>query len=147
MSTRERESSAPSLQKKVLGRRADEGHCAVFDRRQERVLLRFIEAMNLVYEKNRAFPTRRNSLASLMAARASLTPEKTARGGRNARRFFGQQARQVVLARGRARPTESARAELLCLLSGAQDASLADQMLLPANSVRSRGRMRSASGA
>src|SRR6059036_2956366 len=41
------------LEARVLGRRADERHDAVLDPRQERVLLRLVEAMDLVAEQDR----------------------------------------------------------------------------------------------
>ena len=41
------------LEVRVLGRRADQGHEPLLDRRQQRVLLRLVEAVDLVEEENR----------------------------------------------------------------------------------------------
>ena len=51
---RSREQRRVDLERGVLGRRADEDDVAGFDARQKRVLLRLVEAVNLVDEDDRA---------------------------------------------------------------------------------------------
>ena len=51
---RTRQQRAVDLERRVLGRRADEADRAVLDERQERVLLRLVEAVHLVEEQHRA---------------------------------------------------------------------------------------------
>ena len=51
---RAREQRRVHLERRVLGRRADEHDVAGFDARQERVLLRLVEAVDLVDEEDRA---------------------------------------------------------------------------------------------
>src|SRR5205823_4056980 len=48
-----RQERAVHLERRVLGRRADERQQALLDKRQERVLLRLVEAMYLVDEQDR----------------------------------------------------------------------------------------------
>ena len=50
---RAREERGVDLEVRVLGRRADQRHQPVLDRRQERVLLRLVEAVDLVEEEDR----------------------------------------------------------------------------------------------
>ena len=49
-----REQRRDHLERRVLGGRADQGHGAALDVRQERVLLRLVEAVDLVDEEDRA---------------------------------------------------------------------------------------------
>ena len=49
-----RQQSAVQLERRVLGRGADEDDVAGLDERQERVLLRPVEAVDLVHEEERA---------------------------------------------------------------------------------------------
>ena len=51
---RAREQRGVDLERRILGRRADQHDVAGFHARQERILLRFVEAMNLVDEDDRA---------------------------------------------------------------------------------------------
>ena len=78
-----REQRRVHLERRVLGGRADQGHGAPLDVRQERVLLGLVEAVDLVDEEDRARgrgapgaprPRRRRP-------RTSLTPESTAENG------------------------------------------------------------------
>ena len=51
-----RQQRAPQLEARVLGRRADQGDRAALDPREERVLLRLVEVVDLVAEQDRAPP-------------------------------------------------------------------------------------------
>ena len=51
-----RQQRADHLERRILGGRADERHGAALDVRQERVLLRLVEAVHLVDEKDRRAP-------------------------------------------------------------------------------------------
>src|SRR5215213_244705 len=52
--TTAREQRARHFKGRILGRRSDKRDCSIFDGGQKRVLLRFVEAMNLVYEEHRS---------------------------------------------------------------------------------------------
>ena len=62
------------LEVRVLGRRPDQRHEPLLDRRQERVLLRLVEAVDLVEEEDRALPVRAEALAG--ACRARRAPRR-----------------------------------------------------------------------
>ena len=66
-----REQRRVHLEVGVLGRRADQGDEALLDRRQERVLLRLVEAVDLVEEEDGA-PARRAALARPLDHRRDL---------------------------------------------------------------------------
>ena len=60
-----REERRDHLEGRVLGRRADQGHGAALDVRQERVLLGLVEAVDLVDEEDRALAAEREALRGL----------------------------------------------------------------------------------
>jgi hypothetical protein len=59
---RAREEGRVDLEVRVLGRRADQRQRPLLDRRQERVLLRLVEAVDLVEEEDRPPPMRAEAL-------------------------------------------------------------------------------------
>ncbi len=80
-----REQRADDLERRVLGRGADQRDGAVLDERQDRVLLGLVEAMDLVDEQHGAPASGVAPVAGLgNAARRSATPEETADTGTNA---------------------------------------------------------------
>ena len=82
---RARQQRAVHLERRILGRRADERDEPLLDVRQERVLLRLVEAMDLVDEQDRRAGRDCASVASARAtaSRMSLTPESTADSAMN----------------------------------------------------------------
>ena len=78
--TRQRESKARvDLERRILGGRADQPDVARLDVRQESVLLRLVEAMNLVDEDDRPRAVLRGARsASAMTCLISLIPASTA---------------------------------------------------------------------
>ena len=60
---RAREQRRVHLEVRVLGRRADQRDEPLLDRGQQRVLLRLVEAVDLVEEEDRALPVRAEPLA------------------------------------------------------------------------------------
>ena len=82
---RPRQQRAVDLERRVLGGRADEAHRAVLDVRQERVLLRLVEAVHLVEEQHRlaAALALAATCACSTAARTSFTPAITADSATN----------------------------------------------------------------
>ena len=74
-----REQGGVDLEVRVLGRRADQRHEALLDRRQERVLLRLVEAVDLVEEEDRPLPRPAEPLARpAITSRTSFTVAETA---------------------------------------------------------------------
>src|SRR5256712_10516360 len=61
-----RQQRAPELEARVLGRRADQGDRAVLDPREEGVLLRLVEVVDLIAEQDRAPPLVLEPLARLL---------------------------------------------------------------------------------
>ena len=120
----------------VLGRGADQDHRAVFDPRQQRVLLRLVEAVNFIHEEDGA-------LAELAAAilgggdggaDVGHAGQHGVDGDEVRPRGVGDDARQGRLA-GARRPVEDHRAELVGLDRAAQqparphDVLLADELV------------------
>ena len=64
---RARQQRRVHLERRVLGRRADEHDVARLDARQERVLLRLVEAMDFVDEQDRAAAASRAAIRSASA--------------------------------------------------------------------------------
>jgi hypothetical protein len=76
---RSRQQRRVHFERRVLGRRADQDDVARLDARQEGVLLRLVEAMDLVDEEDRPAPERRRACsASAITSRISLMPDSTA---------------------------------------------------------------------
>ena len=73
-----RQQGGVELEAGVLGRRADQGHRAVLDIGQEAVLLRAIEAVDLVHEQQGLLAGLGHLAASAKIFLRSATPEKTA---------------------------------------------------------------------
>ena len=91
-------SGGVDLEERVLGGRADERQRPVLDRRQERVLLRLGEAVDLVEEQDRALsgsPRRWRALS--IVARTSFTPAFTADICSKARAVLPATARASVV--------------------------------------------------
>ncbi len=148
--TRARQQRAVDLERRILGGRADEDQRAVLDERQERVLLRLVEAMHLVEEQHGAAPVllARRDCACSTAARMSLTPAMHGRE-RDELRIAGlrDEARQRGLAGARRSPQDHRVQRLPSSMrrSGLPGAS---RCRCPTNSLAGvAGRMRSASGA
>ena len=74
-----REQGRVDLEVRVLGRRADQRHRPLLDRRQERVLLRLVEPVDLVQEEDRPLALRAEPLpAGLSTSRTWATVADTA---------------------------------------------------------------------
>ena len=103
-----REQGRIDLERGVLGRRPDQADRAVLDGPQQGVLLRLVEAMDLVDEEDRPPASRRRLfLASSMAARTSRTPANTAERAMNRRSVaLGDQPGQGRLARAGRSPED-----------------------------------------
>jgi hypothetical protein len=138
------------LEVRVLGRRPDERHEPLLDRRQQRVLLGLVEAVDLVEEED----GRLGQLAAVLGAledlahlrapgldRAELLQGGMGRGGHD--------PRQRRLARAR-RPVEDHRVRAALLDGRAQGRALREQVLLPDELVERAwpqpGRQRSCQG-
>ena len=136
---RAREQRAVDLEVRVLGRGADQRHQAVLDRGQQRVLLRLVEAMDLVEEEDR----RAAAGAPLAGARDHLAHLRAA--GLDGRQLLersvrvrGGQARQRGLA-GPGRAVQHHRMRVAGLERGAQRRAGREQVLL-ADELVERGR-------
>ena len=143
-----RQERGVDLERRVLGRRADERDRARLDVRQERVLLRLVEAMDLVEEQDRALVVlgQRASRASATASRRSLTPASTADSATKPRVGARREdARQRRLA-GARRPPQDHRRQHALRRRAPRMRPGPTRCAWPTNSSRSRGRMRSASG-
>ena len=81
---RSREECVVHLERGVLGRRADEGEQAALDVRENRVLLRLIEAMDLVDEEDRPL-TRGAPLSRVVRRPAQVRDARRATGFRQSR--------------------------------------------------------------
>jgi hypothetical protein len=129
---RPREQRPVDLEARVLGRGADQHHRAVLDRGQQAVLLRLVEAMDLVHEEDR--PARRELLAFARLAEDLAQPRHAladrAEGHELARSRGRDEARQRRLART-GRPPEHDRAQGPLLDRAAQRLARPEQLLLP----------------
>ena len=108
-----REERRVHRERRVLGRRADEGDRPVLDVRQERVLLRLVEAVDLVDEDDRALPVvaRAAPRASATISRSSATLPSTALNGtKRGLRLRRDDARRASSCRRRAGPRGSSTA-------------------------------------
>ena len=146
---RARQQRRVDLERRVLGRRADQHDVAGLDARQERVLLRLVEAVDLVDEDDRAAARSRGapSRPSAITSRISLMPASTALNGTKcALRRVGDDARERRLA-GAGRPPQDDRLQQVALDRRAQRPSRPEERSWPTTSSSVRGRMRSASGA
>ena len=128
---RAREQRRVDLEVGVLGRRADQRQQALLDRRQQRVLLGLVEAVDLVEEEDRRLVADAAALLGPLDHRPHLGPagvdgrlllERAARRG-------GDDPRQGRLARPR-RPVEDHRMGLARLDRSAQRRARAEQVLL-----------------
>ena len=142
-----REQRRVDLEVGVLGRRADQRQQPLLDRGQQRVLLGLVEAVDLVEEEDRR-PARR---AALLGPRDHLADLGAAGVDRRellegAARPGGDDPRQRRLA-GAGRAVEDGAVRLAGLDRDPQRRARAEQVPWPANSSRSRGRMRVARGA
>ena len=146
-STRARESSARvELEGRVLGRGADQRDGAVLHDRQEGVLLRAVEAMDLVDEQQRPLPRLAPRARRSKTFLRSATPEKIAEICSKCRSVSSrEQPRHRGLA-GARRPPEDERAERAGLQHAGERAVGAEQMVLPDDIGEPCGRSRSASG-
>ena len=119
------------LERRVLGRGADERDRAVLDIRQDDVLLRLVEAVDLVDEEDRALPLLAEPLACFSddAAEVSDAGRDGGDGLEVGLRERGDDAGEGGLA-GAGRAPEDHRGELVGVDGAAQDAPLADEVLL-----------------
>ena len=129
---RSREERRVHFERRVLGRRADEDDVARFDAREERVLLRLVEAVDLVDEEDRPaaqapprFLRFRHDRANLLDA-GEHRAERDEVGARDVR----DQARERRLA-GAGRAPEDDRLQAILLDRAAQRTPRADERLLP----------------
>ena len=128
---RSRQECGVDLERRVFGGRADEDDVAGLDARQEGVLLRLVEAVNLVDEDNRAAPGRpaqafglRHHLADFLDARQHGAERDEPR-----LRRVGDDPRERRLA-GARRPPEDDRLEQVALDRLAQRPAGCQQLLL-----------------
>ena len=136
------------LEVRVLGGRADQGDEPLLDRRQERVLLRLVEAVDLVEEEDRARPLRRRAGRGRgRSPRARQPPSRHRRQLLELRaRLLGHDARQRRLACSR-RAVQDHRADAVGL-DRQRSAEWAPRTCrCPTKSSSVRGRSRKASGA
>ncbi|OQA43300.1 MAG: hypothetical protein BWY52_01914 [Chloroflexi bacterium ADurb.Bin325] len=120
----------------VLGGRADQDDRAVLDPRQQRVLLRLVEAVHLVHKEDGALAELAAALLGLCDGLADIVDAREHRvdGDEMAARGIGDDACEGRLARAR-RPVEDERAELIRLDRAAQQAArphdvrLADELV------------------
>ncbi len=124
-----RDERADHRVERVLGGRADQDHEARLDDRQQRVLLRLVEAMDLVDEEHRALPARAQPLAGardhgLHVGLAGRDCGELLEDRPRARR---DDARERGLARA-GRPEEQRRGDAVLLDRAAQRGALADQL-------------------
>ena len=117
---------------RVLGRCTDERDRAVLDVRQERVLLRLVEAVDLVDEQDGALAVQRESVLRCRDARADLgdaghhcRERRELRADR-----LGEDSGERRLARPR-RPPQEQRRQVATRHRAAERARLADEMALP----------------
>ena len=128
---RAREQRAVDLERRVLGRRADQRHEAVLDRRQQRVLLGLVEAVDLVEEEDRWRPTRGATMGRALEHGAHLG----AAGLHGAQllehrpRVLGEDPRERRLA-GAGRPVQDHRMGVTLFDRRAQRRVAAEQVLL-----------------
>ena len=103
---RAREQRGVHLEVRVLGRRADQRDEPLLDARQQRVLLRLVEAVDLVEEQDRALTARAEPLAR---TRQHLTHVRHRR--RNRRQLFERRSRsrRRRFARASSSPNRAAR--------------------------------------
>ncbi len=121
---------AVQLEGGVLGRRADQDDGAVFDVRQEGILLRAVEAVDFVHEENGALPE-----APPVARLLEHLPQ-VLHAGENRRKLLEMQPgpvrhepRHGGLA-GSRRPPENHRARRFAVRDAAQRPALAKEMVL-----------------
>ncbi len=119
------------LEVRVLGRRPDQRHEPLLDRRQERVLLGLVEAVDLVEEEDRATAVRAQPLPCTGEDGAHLCNRR-----RDGRQLFeggarpgGDDPRQRRLAASR-RPVEDHRADAVLFDRQAQRGALAEDLPL-----------------
>jgi len=144
---RARQERGIHFERGVLRRSAEEGDVAVLDVRQNDVLLRLVEAMDLVDEQDGALVGQLPQLAGLLDDLAQLDDAAGYRGDRDEAglRFCAAIAASVVL------PVPGGPHRII---DGICPASIARRSMrswptrcgCPTNSARSRGRMRAASG-
>ena len=105
-----REQCAGHFKRRVFGGGADERDGAVFDRVQERVLLRFVEAMDLVDEEDGTFAVTLFSLRLLNRLAQVFHAEKTADKAMKRSRCFSASSRaSVVFTRAGRAPEDQRR--------------------------------------
>ena len=148
--TRTRDSSAPLISNdRILRRRADQRDRSRFDVRQKRVLLRLVEAVDLVGEQDRAAPqssSRSSRLARRSRGRAARLRSRRENGDELAIGVLRDESRERRLARSpagprrpssRRCPSRSPRAAACPARGGAAARRYSSSV---------RGRMRAASG-
>ena len=109
-----REQRRVELEGRVLRGRTDEQHVPPLDKRQEGVLLRLVEAVNLVHEEQRAIAGPRAAVPRLSHHRADLLhPGEHGRERHKTRtRSVGHKAREGGLPHARRPPEEQALLDL-----------------------------------
>jgi hypothetical protein len=119
------------LEVRVLGGRTNERHGAVFDVRQESVLLGLVEAMDLVDEQDRAPAVERQPILCFRDQRPDLGDARHDRGQGGELRpdRIGEQSCEARLAGARWPPQEDGR-EVTPFDRAAERAPFADQVLL-----------------
>ena len=127
-----REQRRVHLEVGVLGGGADEDHRGVLHRRQQRVLLRLVEAVDLVEEEDRALATRLEAVLGALDHGAYLRAAGV--DGRRllerGARVHGEQASERCLP-GAGRPVQDHRVRPALLDRRSQRRASAEQVLLP----------------
>ncbi len=126
-----REQRAVDLERGVLGRGADQRHEPLLDRRQQRVLLGLVEAVDLVEEQHRLRAAGVAAVGGALDHRAHLRAPGRDRAQLLERRprALGDDPRERRLARSR-RPVEHHRVRVALLDRGAQRRAVGEQVRL-----------------
>ena len=143
-----REQRRVDLEVGVLGRGAHQHHEPLLDGRQQRVLLRLVEAVDLVEEEDRALAARGAPVlgARSSTSRTSARPAFTADASSNAARAFTASSRASVVLPvpgGPYRIIECGRPSSIAVRSAEPRPS---RCSCPTNSPSDAGRIRAASG-
>ena len=126
------EQGSIDLEVRILGRRTDQRHGAVFDVRQERVLLGLVESMDLVDEQDAADAVQRQPLLGLGDRRPDLGHARhdCGQGVEMRTDLAGQQSREARLP-GPGRTPQQQRRQVAASDAPPQRSLLADQVVLP----------------
>ena len=143
-----REQRRVDLEVRVLGRRADQRHEPVLDARQQRVLLRLVEAVDLVEKQDRPPAARPEPLAGRAStSRTFATVAETAESSSNSAPVVCATMRASVVLPEPGRPVEDQRRHAVRLDREPQRATRPDHVLLADEVVERQRPSRWASGA